>query len=134
MARWVEGKGAHLSLDRTAEIPGSLDDVPRDARVAFHLAQDDIDALRAAIERSLCEGEIHGSSERSFDEELRKSLRVACAKARLQRVRAEHVLIDVKQIWTLIPSELATRTREKLSKIVTACIDEYYAKSERSEI
>lgn len=67
------------------------------------------------------------SSDKRVDEELRKSLCVVCAKARLQCIPAEHVLIDVKQIWMSIPSMLATRTSERLGVIVTACIDEYYA-------
>ncbi|MEP7088318.1 MAG: hypothetical protein ABI884_13520 [Gemmatimonadota bacterium] len=125
MAGTKNGKGTHLSL-------GSADSAPRArARVAHsrgesHLAADDIEELRVAIERSLCEGDVTISREIAIDDDLRKSIRIACAKARLQGVRAEHVLIDVKQIWMSIPSMLSTRTAERLSDIVSTCIDEYY--------
>jgi hypothetical protein len=94
--------------------------------IAKHLADDDLRELRDAVERSLCEGEIHDSTTRDIDDDLRKSLRVACAKARLQRVRAEHLVIDLKQIWTSMPTMLATRTETRLSEIISACINEYY--------
>lgn len=100
------------------------------AGVVMHLSLDDVEELRAAIERSLCEAEVLDSEERVVDGELRKSLRIACAKARLQRVRAEHVIVDLKQLWTTFPPVLTTRTSTKLSEIVTACIDEYYAKDD----
>jgi hypothetical protein len=126
MARIKGGKATHLTLDSSVSLTPWRTSAALPVGTSFHLAPDDIDELRFAIERSLCEGEIGDSTELVVDEELRKSLRVACAKARLQRVRAEHVLVDVKQIWTSIPGMLATRTCERLSEIVTACIDEYY--------
>ena len=128
MARIKGGKGAHLTLDSSVSERPTRASTALPRGTAFHLALDDVEELRLAIERSLCEGEMHDSTELVINEELRKSLRVACAKARLQRVRAEHVLVDVKQIWLSIPSVIATRTGERLSEIVTACIDEYYVK------
>lgn len=95
------------------------------------LASEDLEELRAAIERSLCEEEERRSADGRIDEDLRKSLRVACAKARLQRVRAEHLVIDLKQIWMTTPTMLSSRTDAKLSEIVFACIDEYYEKDNR---
>jgi hypothetical protein len=128
MARLKPGKGLHLTLDSSVIEKRTRASTVLPRGTAFHLALDDVDELRVAIERSLCEGEIFDSTDFVVDEELRKSLRVACAKARLQRVRAEHVLVDLKQIWLSIPSMIATRTGDRLSEIVTACIDEYYAK------
>lgn len=125
------GKSSHLTLDSSVSKKKTSASTTR-PRIAFHLALDDVEELRVAIERSLCEGEINDSAELIVDQELRRSLRVACAKARLQRVQAEHVLVDVKQIWMAIPSVIATRTGERLSGIVSACIDEYYAKNEIS--
>ncbi|MBA2684194.1 MAG: hypothetical protein H0U66_06875 [Gemmatimonadaceae bacterium] len=125
MAGKRDGQGTHFSLDSTDGAPRARDRVAR-SRGESHLAADDIEELRAAIERSLCEGEMSASGEIAIDDELRKSIRIACAKARLQGVRAEHVLIDVKQIWMSIPSMLSTRTAERLSEIVSTCIEEYY--------
>ena len=62
-----------------------------------------------------------------IDVDLRMALRVACAKARLQRVRAEQLLVDLKSVWMTLPSMLSARSEERLNRIVSACIDEYYA-------
>jgi len=114
-----------LSTSTSTASSSARASLPKGA--APHLASDDIDELRIAIERSLCEGELHGLPNGEIDDDLHKSLCIACAKARLQRVRAEQLLIDVKQIWMSLPSMLSTRTGERLNEIVTACIDEYYA-------
>jgi hypothetical protein len=116
----------------TSSNTARADDRPaRDLATAPHLHADDVEELGNAIERSLCEGEMHDSSTAKIDVELRKALRVACAKARLQRVRAEHLLIDLKQVWMTIPSMLSTRTEERLNRIISVCIAEYYASDER---
>lgn len=93
----------------------------------MHLNADDVAELSTAIERSLCEGEMHEASSAEIDVELRKALRIACAKGRLQRVRAEHLLVDLKQPWMTIPSMVPTRTEERLNRMISACVDEYYA-------
>jgi hypothetical protein len=133
--RVKQGKGPHLSLERSSSEPetgekSQLERVALPNGAAMHLDIDDVEELRVAIERSLCEGEMFDTADTVVDEELRRSLRVACAKARLQRVRAEHVVVDLKLIWTTIPSSLTTRTSERLTEIVTACIAEYYAKDD----
>ena len=130
VVRSKSGSGPHLSLDSSASVDLAHASTGGIGNATWHLAPHHLDELRIAIERSLCEGEMRDSSDKVVDQELRKSLRVACAKARLQRIRAEHVLIDVKQLWQSIPSMLATRTTERLGEIVTACIDEYYAKGD----
>jgi hypothetical protein len=127
MTRSKNEMGAHLSLDSSASERAGQDSVARELPTAPHLNVDDISELGTALERSLCEGEIHESPQAEVDVDLRKALRIACAKARLQRVRAEQLLVDLKQVWTSLPSMLSTRTEEHLNRIVTACIDEYYA-------
>lgn len=130
MVRETNGAGQHLSLNPSVSAPPSHARTSRLAGAAPHLSSDDIDELRTAIERSLCEGELHDVPYADIDEDLRKALCIACAKARLQRVRAEQLLIDVKRIWMSIPSMLTTRTGARLNEIVTACIAEYYAKGD----
>lgn len=129
MTRETSGNdgGHHLSLSSSTSTAPAPERVSKLKSIAPHLAAADIDELRIAIERSLCEGELHGLANGQIDDDLHKSLCIACAKARLQRVRAEQLLIDVKQIWMSLPSMLSTRTGERLNEIVTACIDEYYA-------
>jgi hypothetical protein len=118
--------GAHLSLSSSTTATDGRDRAPKAEMIAPHLDADDVAELSAAIERSLCEGEMHTSPQADIDVDLRKALRVACAKARLQRVRAEQLLVDLKSVWMTLPSMLSTRTEERLNRIVSACIDEYY--------
>jgi hypothetical protein len=119
--------GHHLSLGTSMTPASSRERASPAKSTAPHLAAEDIEELRVAIERSLCEGELRSPPNSDIDEDLHKSLCIACAKARLQRVRAEQLLIDLKQIWMSLPSMLSTRTGERLNEVVTACIDEYYA-------
>jgi hypothetical protein len=117
----------HLSLSSSTMEKAGRDRASTEAMIAPHLAADDVAELSAAIERSLCEGEMHSSLQADIDVDLRKALRVSCAKARLQRVRAEQLLVDLKTVWMTLPTMLSTRTEDRLNRIVSACIDEYYA-------
>jgi hypothetical protein len=125
----IVGRALHLTSNHGVEggrSPVSEEHAPAIAR---HLADEDLAELRAGLERSLCAREIADSSSREVDDGLRKSLRVACAKARLQQVRAEHLVIDLKQMWTMMPAMSvmpASRSESGLSEIITACISEYY--------
>ena len=129
MPREQAGDGLHLSLDADAGSISSHDRPPPLVGAVPRLSSDDIGELRAAIERWLRELAHHKTPGLAIDEHLRKSLRVACAKARLQRVRAEHVVVDLKQLWITIPSEPSSRSDERMNELVSACINEYYASS-----
>jgi hypothetical protein len=123
------GDGLHLSLD--AEV-GSISSNDRPLPLvgrAPRLTSEDIGELRVAIERWLRELALQHSPSSGIDEHVRKSLRVACAKARLQRVRAEHVVVDLKQLWITIPSVPSSRSDARMNALVSACIDEYYSSS-----
>ena len=129
MAREQVGDGPHLTLNAPESSLPSRDRPPPLTGVAPRLSSDDIGELRVAIERWLRELAPHKSPGSGVDEHLRKSLRVACAKARLQRVRAEHVVVDLKQLWITIPSVPSSRSDERMNELVSACIDEYYSSS-----
>ena len=130
----ISDRALHLtSNDAIRSADSGADDAPT-IGIAPRLATEDLEELRVAIECSLCDGDEFASADGHIDDDLRKSLRVACAKARLQRVRAEHLVIDLKQIWVTMPTMLTTRTDAKLSEIVSACIDEYYEKDNRHSL
>ncbi len=113
---------------RGSSIP-SPDRPPPLVGVAPRLSSGEIEALRVAIERWLRETAPQKLPGSGIDEHLRKSLRVACAKARLQRVLAEHLVVDLKQLWATIPSVPSSRSDERMNELVSACIDEYYSSS-----
>jgi hypothetical protein len=127
MTRSRDETGIHLSRGSSTSERVGRDGTARELPATPHLNADDVAELSAALERSLCEGEIQASLRAEIDVDLRKALRVACVKARLQRVRAEQLLVDLKQLWKSLPAMPSTRTEERLNRIVTACIDEYYA-------
>ena len=100
----IVGRALHLTPSdgmKGGRSPVSHEQAPAIAR---RLGDEDLEELRAGLERSLCAREITDSSAKAVDDDLRKSLRVACAKARLQQVRAEHLVIDLKQLWMSIPA------------------------------
>ncbi len=129
MPREQVGEGLHLSLNANADSISSNDRPPPLVGADPRLSSDDIGELRVAIERWLRELAPHQSPGSGIDEHLRKSLRVTCAKARLQRVLAEHVVVDLKQLWITIPSVPSSRADERMNELVSACIDEYYSSS-----
>jgi hypothetical protein len=127
MARETAGDDPHLSLDASASEPVPQDRPPHPAGGAPRLSSDEIEELRVAIVRWQGETALQRIPGAGVDEHLRKSLRVTCAKARLQRVRAEHLVVDLKKLWGSIPSVLSSRSDERMNALVSACIDEYYS-------
>jgi hypothetical protein len=127
MTRIRDETGTYLSLSSSTSERVERDSTARELRATPHLNADDIAELSTALEHSLCESEIHEPPRAEIDVDLRKALRVACVKARLQRVRAEQLLVDLKQLWMSLPAMPSARTEERLNRIVTACIDEYFA-------
>jgi hypothetical protein len=82
-----------------------------------------IEALRVALTRSITNGN-HG-------DELRGLLCQTAVEAREKGIRAEHLLITLKDIWFSMP-ELANRSANDvdnalLQELISRCIQEYYA-------
>jgi hypothetical protein len=89
-------------------------------------------ALRALLELPLLTAVQRLASEGDFDQSaLREELQAVCAVAKRNGVRAEQVLIAVKEIWSELPVERdAARTpsgKPLMNKVVTMTLDEYYA-------
>lgn len=68
--------------------------------------------------------------------DVRRALRALCEDARINRVRAEQLVIAIKQGWSSLLSE-SPRMRSAgpdalLNHIITQCIDEYYAHEQRT--
>jgi hypothetical protein len=89
-------------------------------------------ALRALLELPLLTAVRRLASEGDFDQSaLRDELQAVCAVAKRNGVRAEQVLIAVKEIWSELPVERdAIRNpsgKPLMNKVVTMTLDEYYA-------
>jgi hypothetical protein len=67
--------------------------------------------------------------------ELRDTLCAIAREARQKQIRAEHVLIALKEVWGELPQvRFAHDPREQtraLQQLVTLCIREYYAEDSR---
>lgn len=64
------------------------------------------------------------------DETLRRALSALCADARARNLRPEQLILIFKQAWTSLPefeSGSRNQRQELLDRIVSICIEEYYA-------
>ena len=86
------------------------------------LAEETLAAVREALGRSL-EGAASG-------DELRVALRDMAREARDRGLRAEQILIVLKELWGTVPQVRRASGREQqtalLQRAVTTCINEYY--------
>lgn len=83
------------------------------------------DLLRQSLRRVLADGR----AERSEQGKLRIALRDVCERARRDGVRAEHLLMVLKESWRDLPERAEVPRHDAddvLARLVSACIDEYY--------
>ena len=63
---------------------------------------------------------------------LRSALRAISAEAQARQLRAEHLIIALKQVWHSVPDVQRAATREEqdrlLDRLITVCIEEYYSR------
>ena len=69
-------------------------------------------------------------------DDIRDALRTLCEDAHRSHVRVEQLVIAIKQGWSSLHSE-NPRGRSAgpdglLNQVITLCIDEYYARADRS--
>jgi hypothetical protein len=97
-----------ISAPRATEKPESLAETLRRNLAAYAVGEGDEAALRVC----------------------REALRPACEEARHAGVRVESVLLTLKREWWQLPEARRLHlngSNEALSRVVTACIQEYYA-------
>lgn len=70
--------------------------------------------------------------------ELRAALRRVCVDARRSGIRAEQLLVLIKDVWSGIPAGISRVTAlhgdERLNYVITTCVDEYYAAEPKDEV
>jgi hypothetical protein len=93
-----------------------------------------ISALRELFVR-MVRAESTRTDDRVHDDgDLRDALVMLCTDARRSDVRAEQLVIAIKQGWSSLheerPRPRAAGPDELLNQIITLCIDEYYAAKE----
>lgn len=62
--------------------------------------------------------------------ELRAALREVCADAKRAGLRAEQLLVLIKEVWSALPAGISRvqtmRGDERLNYVISTCVDEYY--------
>jgi hypothetical protein len=62
--------------------------------------------------------------------ELRSALREVCVDARRAGLRAEQLLVLIKDVWSALPAGISRvqtmRGDERLSYVISTCVDEFY--------
>ena len=87
------------------------------------------EALPGLLRRSLCRVLADDCYDRSDEAELRIALRAVCDRARRDGVRAEHLLVVLKESWRELPERARLGRVEAdaaLARVVSAFINEYY--------
>jgi len=90
------------------------------------------DAGDAAVVRELVRRALRCAIDAELDgragADVGRALREACDRARQNGLRAEELLIVLKETWRQLPETRPLRldAAEVLARIVTACIAEYY--------
>ena len=96
------------------------DSMPPDP--AIPLSHDALDAMRHAVRVSL-EQPAEASG-------LRAALRAVAVEAQARQIRAEQLIVVLKQVWHTVPEVRSAPTRDiqdgLLDRLITACIQEYY--------
>ena len=90
---------------------------------------DQSEALPGLLRQSLRHVLLDDCYDRSDETDLRIALRDVCGRARSDGVRAEHLLVVLKELWRELPERgrlQRVEADDALSRVVSACINEFY--------
>lgn len=87
--------------------------------------------LRTSLEMVFQDSQLHNAdASASAHRELRAALRLVCTEARRSGLRAEQLLVLIKDVWSGIPAGISRVTSmhgdERLNYVISTCVDEYY--------
>jgi hypothetical protein len=72
----------------------------------------------------------HADAPNAERRNLRIALRAVCAEARGSGLRAEQLLVIIKDVWSALPAGIAhvpsVHGDERLNYVISTCVDEYY--------
>ena len=90
--------------------------------------------LRATLRRVFAESRLELDDMRADTEHrLRPALSQVCADARRAGLRAEQLLVLIKEVWSGLPAGLSrvqsVHGDERLNHVISVCVDEYYGGS-----
>jgi hypothetical protein len=112
-------------------LPDSPNQQPLDSRVSERTHASENRHLRTSLEMVFQDSHLHNAdASASEHRELRAALRQVCIEARRSGLRAEQLLVLIKEVWSGIPAGIS-RVRsmhgdERLNYVISTCVDEYY--------
>jgi hypothetical protein len=112
-------------------LPDSPKQQPLDSRISESASVNANRHLRSSLEMVFQDSQLHNAdASASAHRELRAALRQVCTEARRSGLRAEQLLVMIKEVWSGIPAGISRATSmhgdERLNYVISTCVDEYY--------
>jgi hypothetical protein len=119
--------------------PDSPNSQPSDSRIGEITGVNTNHRLRTSLEMVFQDAHLQtADASPSAHRELRAALRRVCTDARHSGLRAEQLLVLIKDVWSGIPAGISRvksmHGDERLNYVISACVDEYYGNQADEEL
>lgn len=120
-------------------LPDSPSQYSVDSHTNEHVSVTTTHRLRSSLEQVFQDPHLQNAdAPPSTRRELRAALRQVCVDARRSGLRAEQLLVLIKDVWSGIPAGISRVTAlhgdERLNYVISTCVDEYYAAEENDDV
>lgn len=118
--------------------PDSPNSHPSDSRIGESTVVNTNLRLRTSLEMVFQDPHLQtADASPSAHRELRAALRQVCTDARHSGLRAEQLLVLIKDVWSGIPAGISRvkslHGDERLNYVISTCVDEYYGSPAEDE-
>lgn len=119
--------------------PDSPSSQPSDSRIGESTIVNTNHRLRTSLEMVFQDAHLQNAdAPASAHRELRAALRQVCTDARHSGLRAEQLLVLIKDVWSGIPAGISRvksmHGDERLNYVISTCVDEYYGHQADDEV
>jgi hypothetical protein len=110
----------------------SADEAPRDTYAGDGTSGSENRRLRASLQTVFRDAGLQYADGLTAERPaLRAALRQVCTEARRAGLRAEELLVLIKEVWSGLPAGISrlpsVHGDERLNYVISTCVDEYYA-------
>jgi hypothetical protein len=110
----------------------SADEKPREAFAGEGTSGSENRRLRASLQTVFRDAGLQYADGPTAERPaLRAALRQVCTEARRAGLRAEELLVIIKEVWSALPAGISrlpsVHGDERLNYVISTCVDEYYA-------
>ena len=119
-------------------LPDSPNQQPFDSRTSESPTHNVNRRLRSSLEIVFQEASLQTADASALaHRELREALRQVCTDARHAGLRAEQLLVLIKDVWSAMPAGISRAASmhgdERLNFVISTCVDEYYGSAANDE-